>query len=108
MRSRAAAARLTRPSPVTAPLNQGERRISRNRMDVASAGWFSHRDVHGASTAALQALPGVLRVEPFGSAHHVSVEAASLSRALDSLRSMPGVEAEPTTASLEDVFMAVA
>lgn len=65
-------------------------------------------EVHGASVELLRALPGVLRVEPFGSAHHVSLQTSHADGALRTLCALPGVEARATEASLEDVFLAVA
>lgn len=65
-------------------------------------------EVHGAGADALSAVPGCLRVEPFGSAFHVSVQADQAAAAEVFLRALPGAEARATQASLEDVFLAVA
>ena len=65
-------------------------------------------EVHGAALEVLSKTPGCLRVEPFGSGFHVSVEAESAAAAERFLQGLTGVEARPTEATLEDVFLAVA
>jgi ABC-2 type transport system ATP-binding protein len=65
----------------------------------------------GAALPALRALPGVRSAEPFGAALHVRVDPAALDAgAVQAALSRAGgrnVEAEETSPSLEDVFLAV-
>ena len=58
--------------------------------------------------ADLKAAPGVLSVAAFGNAVHVAgQDAALLEAALHPLRQRAGIQIEPTSANLEDVFISL-